>query len=206
MEEASTPGSGWDPESATRLLEGFEADLVRVESKSSEILFQVSIRLFRQSVRAYVAKAVDLAAMGCRATVENAGYALLTHRRTSAGGWALIPPGEPGRSSLYTLEEWQRMIAYSWIIRQLRDRRILSDELVAAAFVIKDHGDAAAHFGAQSDRSRFREMGQGRTTPWISQPVSADEAGVLADLKATSRILLELFRWDAAEGNRFAVG
>jgi hypothetical protein len=104
------------------------------------------------------------------------------------------------------LEEWQATIAYPWIVRQLRDRQSLSEELVAAAFVIKDHGDAVAHFGAQSEKSRFREMSQGRTTPWISQPVSADDAGVLVDLRSTSRILLELLRWDTAEGKRSAVG
>ncbi|MCI4332070.1 MAG: hypothetical protein L3K19_09560, partial [Thermoplasmata archaeon] len=172
--------------------------------EGTEPLLSVAIRLFRQSIRAYIGKAVDLAAMGCRATIENGGYAVLTHRRTGPSGWTKIPPGDPDRPSLYTLDEWEGLVAFGWIIRQLRDRNVLDSALVEASFVVKDHGDGVAHFEARSDRSTFRELAKQHTTPWVAPPVAGDEAGIFIDLRTTARILLDLVSWDVAEGRKLA--
>ncbi len=194
--------SGWDPDSAARLLEQFEEELARRRGEGTEPLLRVAIRLFRQSIRAYIGGAVDLAAMGCRATIENAGYAVLTHRRTGPSSWTKIPPGDPDRPSLYTLDEWEGLVAFGWIIRQLRDRKVLDTPLVEASFVVKEHGDGVAHFEARSDRSMFRELTKQHTTPWVAPPVAGDEAGILIDLGTTARVLLDLVSWGVAEGRR----
>lgn len=195
---------GWNPDAAGKLLDDFEANLARRRGEGTEQLLRVPIRLFRQCVRAYICKVVDLAAMGCRATIENAGYAILTHRRTSPHGWAKIPAGEPDRSALYTPDEWMELVPLGGIIRQLRNRGILRTDLAEMAFAIKEHGDAVAHFEAQSDRAFMREMGKSHSQPYVTAPPYVDEAGVLLDLQRTANILLELVSWDIAEGQKLA--
>ncbi|MCI4330249.1 MAG: hypothetical protein L3K19_00160 [Thermoplasmata archaeon] len=202
MADVEVAVAGWDPDSAARLLEYFEEELARRRGEGTEPLLRVAIRLFRQSIRAYIGKAVDLAAMGCRATIENAGYAVLTHRRTGPSGRSKIPPGDPDRPSLYTLDEWEGVVAFGWIIRELRDRKVLDSALVEASFVVKDHGDGVAHFEARSDRTMFREFAKQHTAPWVAPSVAGDEAGILIDLGTTARVLLDLVSWDIAEGRR----
>jgi hypothetical protein len=192
---------GWDPVAAEKLLAEFEAELVRRGQEGTDQLFGNPIKLFRQSVRAYVHKAVNLASLGCRVTLENAGYSLLTHRRSNTHGWKKIPPGEEGRSSMYTIDEWMNPdLGFKWVLQQLRDREILDHELVKAAFRIKEHGDGVAHYAAKQDRAWFKELAKEHRESWTTPPVVGNEAEVLEDLRSTSEILLTLIARDIHDG------
>ncbi|MCI4348355.1 MAG: hypothetical protein L3J97_07055, partial [Thermoplasmata archaeon] len=120
---AATGPARWDPSAADEVLNSFEAELKVVGGEGTEQLLGNPIKLFRQSVKAYVHHAINLSSLGCRATLENAGYSLLTHRRTSSHGWSKIPPGEPGRPQMYTLEEWMNPdLGVTGVLKQLRKR------------------------------------------------------------------------------------
>jgi hypothetical protein len=92
--DAGSQGA-WDPIAAQALLDSFEVELKVAGGDGTDQLLGNPIKLFRQCVYAYIHKAVNLASLGCRVTLENAGYRLLTHRRSSTHAWIKIPPGDP---------------------------------------------------------------------------------------------------------------
>jgi hypothetical protein len=188
---------GWDPDAAGKLLQEFESDLEKVRARDSEILFGPAYRLLRQSVAAYRAEAVALAALGLRAAIENGGYWALTHRRHGPGGWGLVPLGKPDGQQKFRNEDWEAKRSLEWMIDALERRGVLGRPLASSARVIKDHGAGIAHYAHRKDRATYREMGKPHSQPYQLPSPEASPGEVLEDIRATARILLRLTERDA---------
>jgi len=81
-------------------------------------------------------------------------------------------PGGPRLITRYTLDEWMNPdVGFTWVLQQLRDRKILDDHLVKAAWRIKDNGDGVAHYAARQDRAEFREIAKQHRQPWTTPPL-----------------------------------
>ena len=191
---------GWDPDAASVLLAEFERDLEAITGPGTGTIFKTAILLYRQSVRAYNAKAVDLSAMGCRAVIENGAYALLTHRRKGPTTHERVPYGDPDRPAMFASTEWEPYVSLDALIRALRDRGVIPGPVLSGTFLAKDHGDGVAHFEARRDRENYRELAKRHTQPYVVTAPATDEAGVLVDLRVTREILTLMIKWDIDQG------
>jgi hypothetical protein len=184
--------SAWQPERAVELLAEFEKVRESTLGRNYDPLFKPPMELFRQAVWAYSAKAVALAALGCRAAIENAGFLFLTHRPTGTGGWNVEPPQAKGDPPLFKPDAFEPQTNLSWMIKELGSRKVLGPEMIASARLIKEHGDAIAHYAEITFRPRYRELRRPHTAPWTEQSVEADAREVLEDIEATGQIVLHL--------------
>ena len=82
----------------------------------------------------------------------------------------------------------------SSILRQLGRRKLLLPVLGKAAWRIKKHGDAIAHYAEITYRARYRGILNPPAGSWQEKRIEADAGEVLADLQATGEILLRFVR------------
>jgi hypothetical protein len=100
-----------------------------------------TVPLFRQSILAFNVGSWELAAMGCRATVEAIGYTFMARRPIALASWAgSVPRDREGRP---------RRVEYAEVKKFLLARVTLKSDLVDALDRIQFAGDATAHVAAR---------------------------------------------------------
>lgn len=185
------------PARAAPILAEFEANLKTVSGEGTTALFGPAFSMFRQSVRAYDAGSLELAAIGCRASVESSGYLLLTRNRDGTHGWRIQHPRDLAGSI--------RRVSLREIIDGLSAEGYLNGDLLSAAIRIQQHGIAVAHYVAVNDRKedeRIRRMlsGDHPGGSLVIEDVAPLPLEILQDLRSAAAILLHLVRTDLAAG------
>lgn len=193
------------PASAWPLLDEFETSLRAVAGEGTDQLFGPSFELLRQTARAYdEAKAIALAAIGCRAALENAAFSLLAYEWVNGHGrrqyWGTdergrirndLPRGRKARAQALRLRE---------MLQILESRGVLQGDLLEAAKRIKAHGDQVAHYSESQDRRTKRAVLAARD-PVEIESVEPTAPEVLNDFRDTGRILLAFVLCDQARAD-----
>jgi hypothetical protein len=171
---------------------GLQAERRKLKAPGWHSLIEDGINLFHQTTRVYDSGCFELAAIGCRASIESGCYHFLTRREVSDAVWLIDHPKK--------LNGGIRRVDFPEIVDAMRVRRILSASQLASMKRIKEHGDLIAHFAARMDRVEeafARKLRSGKVSP--DEKAQGYERGlapleVLEDVRDAAVILLALDR------------
>lgn len=179
------------PRKARDIWDAFWPKLQGIPTSDRPLTIGEAVSLFQQSIRAYDAGSFDLAALGCRATLESACYLFLTRRWVSAGVWAVNPPRNMGGDV--------RRVEFDEIKSAIEKLGILNRGQLHSVKRIQTHGNLIAHYASKTDKQEesFVRVLLRKGFENVSEIDKEMEVGlspleVLEDLEDTGVILIEL--------------